>query len=285
VSRVAVPVALLVALVTCGSARAGTASFNNLKLSLGGSTTQSSVILTTDLNQAAGEYTARVVVVDKMTKSKQEFTRKIEILDKEFGIIRLRTTRDPEGNFPSPPIGVAGLSKGSDTLKLAGERGFWPMSLNLNPGYVSSHWDAVEEGAARSKRTPKRSDWRMVREVFVADTDAEALRLSAGGMMGRMMTEYFLPLLAAFGFTEYLKHDPSVPDSDVTPEYCAKHNWLIGSPATVSDKLNSLYEEVGGFGTLLVFCFDYSENPKAWHHSMELLAKEVMPRFKGMVPK
>jgi alkanesulfonate monooxygenase SsuD/methylene tetrahydromethanopterin reductase-like flavin-dependent oxidoreductase (luciferase family) len=119
----------------------------------------------------------------------------------------------------------------------------------------------------------------------VADTDAEALRLSAGGMMGRMMTEYFLPLLAAFGFTEYLKHDPSVPDSDVTPEYCAQHNWLIGSPATVSDKLNRLYEEVGGFGTLLVFCFDYSENPKAWHHSMELLAKEVMPRFTGMVPK
>ena len=89
---------------------------------------------------------------------------------------------------PHPPIGVAGLSKGSDTLKLAGERGFWPMSLNLNPAYVGSHWEAVEQGAARSGRTPRRSDWRLVREVFVADTDAEALRLSAGGMMGRMMT-------------------------------------------------------------------------------------------------
>jgi alkanesulfonate monooxygenase SsuD/methylene tetrahydromethanopterin reductase-like flavin-dependent oxidoreductase (luciferase family) len=100
-----------------------------------------------------------------------------------------------------------------------------------------------------------------------------------------MMTEYFLPLLAAFGFTEYLKHDSSVPDSDVTPAYCARHNWLVGSPATVSQKLNDIYEEVGGFGTLLVFCFDYSENPNAWRHSMELLAKEVMPRFKGMVPK
>ena len=30
-------------------------------------------------------------------------------------------------------------------------------------------------------------DWRLVREIFVADTDAEAMRLSAGGMMGRMM--------------------------------------------------------------------------------------------------
>lgn len=38
---------------------------------------------------------------------------------------------------PHPPIGVAGLSKNSDTLKLAGEHGFIPMSLNLNPAYVA----------------------------------------------------------------------------------------------------------------------------------------------------
>ncbi len=145
------------------------------------------------------------------------------------------------------------------------ERGFWPMSLNLNPAYVASHWESVEIGAARSGRTPKRSDWRLVREIFVADTDAEALRLSAGGMMGRMMTEYFLPLLASFQFTEFLKHRPDVPDSDVTPEYCARHNWLVGSPATVAERLQAIYDEVGGFGTLLLFCFDYTENPKAWH--------------------
>ena len=88
---------------------------------------------------------------------------------------------------PHPPIGVAGLSKGSDTLKLAGERGYIPMSLNLNPAYVGSHWESVEIGAAKTGRKPKRSDWRLVREVFIADTDEEAWRLSAGDMMGRMM--------------------------------------------------------------------------------------------------
>ena len=61
-------------------------------------------------------------------------------------------------------------------------------------------------------RTPHRRDWRMVREVFVAETDAEAMRLSTDGSMGRMMREYFLPLLGQFGFLDYLKHDPSVPD-------------------------------------------------------------------------
>jgi len=185
---------------------------------------------------------------------------------------------------PHPPIGVAGFSKQSDTLKLAGEKGFLPLSLNLNPAYVASHWEAVEIGAARTGRTPKRTDWRLVREVFVADTDEEAWRLSAGGMMGRMMREYFLQLLGNFGFLEYLKHDPNVPDSDVTPEYCAKHNWLVGSPATVAEKLERIYHEAGGFGGLLVFGFDYADNPQAWYHSLKLLAEEVGPRVAHLVP-
>src|SRR5262249_12556555 len=172
-----------------------------------------------------------------------------------------------------------------DTLKLAGERGFIPMSLNLNPAYVGSHWESVEEGARKTGRTPYRGDWRMVREVFVAETDDAAFRLSAGDMMGRQMREYFLPLLAAFGFTEYLKHDPSVPDADVTPEYCARHNWLVGSPATVAEKLERVYHEVGGFGTLLVFCFDYAAKPEAWHTSMALLANAVLPRVKHLMPQ
>jgi alkanesulfonate monooxygenase SsuD/methylene tetrahydromethanopterin reductase-like flavin-dependent oxidoreductase (luciferase family) len=185
---------------------------------------------------------------------------------------------------PHPPIGVAGLSKNSDTLKLAGERGFLPMSLNLNPAYVASHWEAVEIGAARTGRTPNRADWRLVREIFVAETDEEAWRLSVGGMMGRMMREYFLPLLGNFGFLEYLKHAPDVPDSDVTAEYCARHNWIIGSPATVVEKIERIYHELGGFGSLLVFGFDYSDNPAAWHESLGLLTSEVLPRLRHLTP-
>src|SRR5512132_683536 len=68
-----------------------------------------------------------------------------------FGLLRphLRPLQQPY-----PPNGVAGLSKGSDTLTLAGERGYLPMSLNLNPAYVGSHWESVEEGA-RSPAAPR----------------------------------------------------------------------------------------------------------------------------------
>jgi alkanesulfonate monooxygenase SsuD/methylene tetrahydromethanopterin reductase-like flavin-dependent oxidoreductase (luciferase family) len=33
----------------------------------------------------------------------------------------------------------------------------------------------------RTGRTPSRADWRMMRDVFVAEKEAEAWRLSVGG--------------------------------------------------------------------------------------------------------
>ena len=55
---------------------------------------------------------------------------------------------------PHPPIGVAGPQQELGHAKMAGEHGFLPMSLNLNPAYVKSHWDAVEEARALG-RTPR----------------------------------------------------------------------------------------------------------------------------------
>ena len=43
-------------------------------------------------------------------------------------------------------------------------------------------------------------------------------------------------------------------------------------------------DEVGGFGQLLVFGFDYVENPQAWRRSLELLSKEVMPKVQHLKP-
>ena len=183
---------------------------------------------------------------------------------------------------PHPPIGVAGLSPASDTLKWAGERGFMPMSLNLNAAYFSSHWTAVEAGAASAGRTASRSDWRMVREVLVADTDEEAWKLAVNGAMGRMTREYSLKVVQAFGALPFLKHDPSVPDSDVTIDYLARTSWLIGSPETVARKIEELHAQVGGFGVLLALGFDYLDQAPAWRRSLELLQTEVAPRLRHL---
>lgn len=181
---------------------------------------------------------------------------------------------------PHPPIGIAGLSPGSETLKLAGERGFIPLSLGANNEYIASHWNSIQEGAKRSGRTPNRQDWRIAREVFVAETDEEAWEWSVGSMMGRHTREYWLPLFGQLGGLTYFKHDPDMLDDAVTLEYMAKTSWLIGSPETVARKLQNLYDTVGGFGTLLMVVFDYSDAPEKWRNSMRLMVKEVLPRLK-----
>jgi alkanesulfonate monooxygenase SsuD/methylene tetrahydromethanopterin reductase-like flavin-dependent oxidoreductase (luciferase family) len=155
------------------------------------------------------------------------------------------------------------------------------MSLGLNAVYVASHWDAVEEGARNTgRKPPSRSEWRIVRDIWVADTDEEARDGALNGMLGRAWREYLHPLFSfgAYPFLRFMKHDESIPDEDVTLEYMADHLWLVGSPNTVANKLRDLYEMVGGFGTLLWLTFDHSENRPAYEKSMRLLAEEVMPQ-------
>jgi alkanesulfonate monooxygenase SsuD/methylene tetrahydromethanopterin reductase-like flavin-dependent oxidoreductase (luciferase family) len=186
---------------------------------------------------------------------------------------------------PHPPIGVTGLSPRSEMLTWAGEKGFIPLSFGYNIDYVASHWEAYEEGAKKSGKTADRSKWRISRDVFVADTDEEAIEGSIGSMMGRQHREYWLPLFESFDYLSLFKHDMSVDDSEVDVEYVAKHNWFVGSPETVANQLFDLYTRVGGFGTLLVVGYDYSEDAERWKKSMRLLKEEVVPRVEQKLSK
>jgi len=180
---------------------------------------------------------------------------------------------------PHPPIGVAGVSPKSDTLVMAGERGYIPLSINIVPSTtLAGHWEAVEDGARRAGRTPDRSTWRIAREVYVADTAEEARQEALHGVLARDFQEYFLTLLQKNKMMDLMKSDPDMPDSDVTLEYLTDNIWIVGSPDDVVDKLRQLYQEVGGFGVLLLMGHEWRPRDQ-WVRSTELLAQEVMPRL------
>lgn len=188
---------------------------------------------------------------------------------------------------PYPPIGMAGaFSIRSRSLVLCGERGFRPMSLNMASRYTKQHWASVEEGARNTGRVAKRSEWGIIRDVLVADTDEEAWEKSVNGAMGRMFREYFIPLMTwyktdRYGIEYFAAHDGmTIPE--ITTEYCAENNWLIGSPDTVVRRIEQMYDEVEGFGTLILHGFDYADDPETWRRSLELLGTEVLPRVKHL---
>jgi alkanesulfonate monooxygenase SsuD/methylene tetrahydromethanopterin reductase-like flavin-dependent oxidoreductase (luciferase family) len=183
---------------------------------------------------------------------------------------------------PHPPIAMAGLSPRSSTLRLAGERGFIPLSLNLSPNYLAGHWESYSEGAAKSRLKPDRKRWRVGREFLVADTDGEAMDLCLNSMMGHASRDYVLPTFTKFGMRRHLAPDPSIAESEISVEYLAKQVWLVGSPETVAKKLREMYRQAGGFGTLLGLSWDFSAQPEVWRHSMSLMATEVLERVSDL---
>ena len=206
----------------------------------------------------------------------------VTMLDpKDFEYATLKRFLNPYQK-PHPPIGVASASPGSETLKLAGERGFIPMSLGLNPKYLASHWEAVEEGAERAgRKPPSRSEWRIVRDMWIADTDEEAREQAINGMLGRAWREYLIPLFT-YGpnpLVTVMKHDESLPDEAVTVEYLTDNLWLVGSPKTVAVKIRDLYEVSGGFGVLLPMVVDHKDQNEAWQKCMRLLMEEVLSQL------
>lgn len=180
---------------------------------------------------------------------------------------------------PHPPIAVAGVSEKSDTLAMAGERGWIPMSINFVPERVlKTHWQGYADAAKRAGQTPNRADWRISRTIHVAETNEQARREALEGAVGRDFREYFVPLLTLGRGLGGLKIDPSMPDDQITAEYMVDNVFIVGDPPTVAAKLRRLYENVGGFGGVLALAADWPDW-SVWDRSMTLLATEVMPKL------
>jgi alkanesulfonate monooxygenase SsuD/methylene tetrahydromethanopterin reductase-like flavin-dependent oxidoreductase (luciferase family) len=181
--------------------------------------------------------------------------------------------------MPHPPIGVAGIGPKSDMLTLAGERGWMPVSINIvTTPVLKAHWDTYSAAATAAGRSVDRSTWRISRDVYIGETSAQARRDVIDGALGRDWRDYFLHVLRAGKLMMAPKVDPAMSDEDVTLEYLAENLWIVGDVDEVTAKLRTLYDDVGGFGTLLVIGHEWDRGDK-WHRSMELLANEVIPKL------
>jgi len=191
---------------------------------------------------------------------------------------------------PHPPAVVTGMQPRSPSFIEAARRGFLPMSQQVASGVLRQHWETYRDAASEAGFTPRRDDWRVIRDCFVADTDEQAFELALGGAFGRTWREHLLPTFKkvrqhgtgkAYSLAPLLTGG-DISDEELTVEYLAEHFWMIGSPDTVVEKLAGLHEETGGFGTLVSFAFDYSSDPEPFRRSLELLGTEVAPRVAAL---
>ncbi len=178
---------------------------------------------------------------------------------------------------PHPPIAVAASTPTSSSMRMAGERGWIPMSSSLlSRSYLSGHWRLVEAGAADAGRPANRSQWRIARDVLVAPTSAAA-RQRAQAVLGRNYVQHQYPNRIGTAQMASTKLEPSMPDDAVTVDYLMENLWIVGDPSECADKIQQIYEESGGFGALLTITTDSDD--AGWdHESLRLLMENVAPR-------
>lgn len=185
---------------------------------------------------------------------------------------------------PHPPIGMAGFSPSSSTLRLAGEIGAFPLSLCYNGDYLAGHWDAFTEGATKGGYPANRKDWRIAAHVFVADTDEEALAYAANSPLADVWINYEVEVARRWGVLDMIGIKEDWSKTEIL-DFMARERWLVGSPDTVAAKVSALYDTVGGFGTMLSIPVGDQNDDGAWRRSVELLGTEVEPRVTSMTAR
>lgn len=180
---------------------------------------------------------------------------------------------------PHPPIASSLMSPSPGLGKIAGERGWIPISANFIPAYsVASHWVKYLEGCEAAKRKADPQDWRVSRNIIVAPTDAEARDLVFDPKSS--LNYYFSYLWKALSLANYtivLKANPNQPDSEVTTDMLLEDLVIYGSPKTVAEKIRAFQKVTGPFGRLVLAMPDWEYQRPAAERSMKLLAAEVLP--------
>ncbi len=180
-------------------------------------------------------------------------------------------------------IAIAGLQAKSSGLRMAGERGFIPMSWTISREFAALNWASVEEGASRAGRIASRNPWRFSQMIYVAETEKEARDAIVNGFAGIYYNKMWKPIFEFNGAAAYLKRRAGSDDLS-TENLIDRGFWYIGTPDKVAAQIREQYETWGAFGTILQVGLDYAgEGAAGWMRSMELLAKEVMPKLDDLV--
>jgi alkanesulfonate monooxygenase SsuD/methylene tetrahydromethanopterin reductase-like flavin-dependent oxidoreductase (luciferase family) len=202
-----------------------------------------------------------------------------------FWNVSLRERVDPEMGLgalhkplqkPYPPIAVPSISRRSAGIEKAAARGFSLFSHHMiATEALVEQWATYRAAAAAAGRRATPADWRIARNVFIADTTAEARRLARSNSLGQCI-QYILELTRRGPGIAMWKRDPRQTDAECNLDYFLDEVLIVGDPPEVVRKLRELRERVGDFGTLVLVAHDWDDRGR-WLRSQELFVREVVP--------
>jgi len=138
-------------------------------------------------------------------------------------------------------------------------------------------WDIYEEQALDHGVTADRRNWRLVGPVHIAET-REAARENV-----KFGIQKWLHYFAYVGHLPLAATGEGDIDSDIDALIDARIA-VIGTPDDLEEQITRLSEQSGGFGVFLDMAHNWADFEQT-KRSYELIARYVMPRFKGMAER
>ena len=179
---------------------------------------------------------------------------------------------------PHPPIAMPITSMNSGTAKAAGRKGFQPFAHSLIANNVVANiWETYETAAVEAGNEADRSEFKIARAVFLADSTKEAQKLARSNSVTGGF-QYICDLLDRSNRGRGMfKRDQNTPDVEVDVDYWMREQIIAGDPDYALEGILQMTEETGKFGTLVMMGYDWDDKD-SWVSSLELFANELMPR-------
>ncbi len=179
---------------------------------------------------------------------------------------------------PHPPIAMAMIGPGGPTAALIAERDFIPISANFVPvENIESQQRTYRQARDRLDRPVDLGVWRVCRSILVTGSDAQAEELLSDP--DGTLAFYFRYLRGVRRIAEFRDRQDAAPETlnaflevGQALEDCV----IAGSAKTVTDRLITLVDRLGPFGTLVSVAHDW-DDADLWQDSMRMLAVDVMP--------
>ena len=171
----------------------------------------------------------------------------------------------------SMPIAVASTTSPAGMV-CAGHHGVGVLSLGAGliggKKDLAAQWALGEEAAKSVGKALHREEWRLVIRVHLAESREEAMSQVRDGRE-RERERYFRKVAG-------LRNDHTL-EQEIEDDAS-----IVGTPDDMTDALHRLQAATGGFGGFLVFGNDWASHEDTLR-SYELVARQVIPRFNGML--
>jgi len=164
-------------------------------------------------------------------------------------------------------------------MTLAGKHGIGIISIGslseegLNA--LPTQWGFAEAAAAEHGQTVDRKDWRVLLSWHIAETREKARAEARDGLL-RHHNEYITGTLQRPGAKPFKDPDEAIDKTAFVPGAVA----TIGTPDDLVERIKSVLEISGGFGTVVGFAHDWA-NPENTMHSWDMVARYVVPQING----